>query len=61
MDEIALDGQRSVLSLGEVRLCDARRRQLMQEVTALVQRFGSDVDPDGTLVTLFVAAYEEQP
>ncbi len=58
------DDERSMLSLGEIRLSDARRRELMQEVTALVQRFPSDVDDDdpaGSRITLFVAAYEEQP
>ncbi|MFW2333316.1 helix-turn-helix domain-containing protein [Ilumatobacter sp.] len=58
------EDERSTLSLGEVRLSDARRRELIQEVVALVQRFPSDVDdddPTGSRVTLFVAAFEEQP
>jgi DNA-binding transcriptional ArsR family regulator len=57
-----LDDERSTLSLGEIRLSDARRRELMQELTELVERFPSDVDetdPEGSRITLFVAAYEE--
>jgi hypothetical protein len=52
------------LSLGEIRLSDARRRELLHEIAELVSRFPSDVDdddPDGSRMTLFVAAYEEQP
>ena len=58
------DDGRSILSLGGVILSDARRRELMRELTALVRRFESDVDdddPDGSRITLFVAAYDEQP
>lgn len=57
-----LDDERSTVSLGEIRLSDARRRELMQELTELVERFPSDVDetdPEGSRITLFVAAYEE--
>ena len=64
MQNAPLDEERSTLSLGEVRLSDARRRELMAELTELVRRYPSDVDdddPDGSRVTLFVAAYEEQP
>ena len=64
MGAAPLDEERSTLSLGEVHLSDARRRELMAELTELVRRYPSDVDeddPDGSHVTLFVAAYEEQP
>jgi hypothetical protein len=52
---------RSALSLGTVQLSDARRDELMTAINDLVETFPSDVDDDdGTRVTLFVAAYEEQ-
>ena len=62
MSGAPLDEERSTLSLGEVRLSDARRRELMTELAELVRRYPSDIDEDelaGTRVTLFVAAYEE--
>jgi len=63
-DDGPLDDERATLSLGEVRLSRGRRHELMAELTALVRQYSSDVDdddPDGSRVTLFVAAYEEQP
>ena len=63
-DEGPLDDERATLSLGELRLSDEGRRELMSELTELIQRYSSDVDesdPEGSRVTLFVAAYQEQP
>jgi len=53
--------ERSSLSLGEIRLSDERRGDLMVAISELVNSFQSDVDDDtsGSRVTLFVAVYED--
>ena len=63
MTDVDRDHERSALSLAEVRLSPDRHSELITRVTELVTEFQSDVDetdPNGTPVTLFVAAYEER-
>ena len=62
MDDFDRDDALATLSLGESYLSPDRHRELIERLTELVKEFSSDVaedDPDGTRVTLFVAAYEE--
>ena len=62
MDDFNRDDPLTTLSLGESCLSPDRHRELIERLTELVKEFSSDVaddDPDGTRVTLFVAAYEE--
>lgn len=66
--EAGLDAERMeehvVLSLGELRLSDARRAELLRRLEELADEFRSDRsvdDADGSAVSLFVAAYPETP
>jgi len=62
MDAFDRDDSLTALTLGESYLSPGRHRELIKRLTELVNEFSSDVpedDPDGTRVTLFVAAYEE--
>jgi hypothetical protein len=62
MDDLDRGDALSTLSLAETHLSPDRHRELIERLTELVKEFSSDVaedDPDGTRVTLFVAAYEE--
>jgi len=63
MGEVPLDEERAALTLSEIRLSDARRRELVHELAAVVHRFPSDVDEDdpaGSRITLFLAAFEDE-
>lgn len=62
IDDFNRDDALTTLSLGESNLSPDRHRELIERLTELVKEFSSDVaddDPNGTRVTLFVAAYEE--